>query len=215
MSYPLLLLYIATISLLIATPGPVVALVISDASRFGFRHAFRTVLGTNLASLLLIGSAALVISGLLSINDLWLGWISLLGCVFIAWIAARALLGELRSRAEAAEGAASSPEARRQFPALNGFMVGISNPKDIVFFIAFFPQFIGITQSPSVSLAVLTGVWILFDLLILVAYIAAMKGGFFQRRKRMISLLSASFLLLIALAGFAYSVKEISSLPGT
>ena len=43
MNYPLLLLYIATISLLIATPGPVVALVISDASRFGFRHAFRTV----------------------------------------------------------------------------------------------------------------------------------------------------------------------------
>jgi|SRR5690554_406310 len=210
MNYPLLLLYIATISLLIATPGPVVALVISDASRFGFRHAFRTVLGTNLASLLLIGSAALVITGLLSVNDLWLGWISLLGCVFIGWIALRALLGELRSSVEAAGEA--GPVARRQYPALNGFMVGISNPKDIVFFIAFFPQFIGITQAPGVSLAVLTGVWVLFDLLILVAYITAMKSGFFQRRRRLISLLSASFLLLIALVGFVYSLKEINML---
>lgn len=214
MNYPLLLIYVATISLLIATPGPVVALVISDASRFGFRHALRTVLGTNLASLLLISSAALVISGLLSINDLWLRWISLLGCVFVGWIAMRALLGELHAGVAAAKGTASSPAATRQYPGLNGFMVGISNPKDIVFFIAFFPQFIGITESPGVSLAVLTGVWILFDLLILVAYMTAIRSGFFQRRRRLISLLSSSFLLLIALVGFAYSAKDIVSLPG-
>lgn len=61
MNYPLLLLYIASISLLIATPGSVVALVISDASRFGFRHAFRTVLGTNLAGTRVPGCSALAL----------------------------------------------------------------------------------------------------------------------------------------------------------
>lgn len=210
MNYPLLLMYVASITLLIATPGPVVAVVISDASRFGFRHALRTVLGTNLASLLLIGSAALVISGLLSVNDLWLRWISLLGCIFIGWIAFKALRSEF-AVAGADTGSAAMPlVGRPQYPALNGFLVGISNPKDIVFFIAFFPQFIGITRTAAMSLAILTALWIVLDLLILVAYITAMKGGFFQRKKRMISILSAGFLLLIAVGGFCYSLLEIA-----
>lgn len=210
MNYPLLLMYLASITLLISTPGPVVALVISDASRFGFRHAFRTVLGTNLASLLLIGSAALVISGLLSINDLWLRWVSLLGCVFIGWIACTTLRSELAVTPAMANNAATPATARRQYPALNGFLVGISNPKDIVFFIAFFPQFIGITTSAGWSLTVLTALWIVLDLLILVAYIAVMKGGVFQRNRRIISILSAGFLLVIAVIGFCYSLLEIA-----
>ncbi|WP_193073625.1 LysE family translocator [Pseudomonas sp. FME51] len=210
MNYPLLLMYVASITLLIATPGPVVALVISDASRYGFAHAFRTVLGTNLASLLLIGSAALVISGLLSVNDLWLRWISLLGCVFIGWIAFKALRSEFAGTGAETNSAASRLVAKPQFPALNGFLVGVSNPKDIVFFIAFFPQFIGITRTAPLSLAILTAVWVILDLLILVAYIAAMKGGFFQRKKRMISILSAGFLLVIAAVGFCYSLLEIA-----
>lgn len=210
MNYPLLLMYLASITLLISTPGPVVALVISDASRFGFRHALRTVLGTNLASLLLIGSAALVISGLLSINDLWLRWISLLGCVFIGWIACATLRSELAVTPAMADNAPAAPVAKRHYPALNGFLVGISNPKDIVFFIAFFPQFIGITASAGLSLTILTVLWVVLDLLILVAYIAVMKGGIFQRRRRVISILSASFLLFIAIIGFSYSLLEIA-----
>lgn len=213
MNYPLLLMYVASITLLIATPGPVVALVISDASRYGFRHAFRTVLGTNLASLLLIGSAALVISGLLSINDLWLRWISLMGCIFIGWIACKALRSEFTVTADVP--ANGEVLVRRpNYPALNGFLVGISNPKDIVFFIAFFPQFIGITRTATLSLAILTGVWIMLDLLILVAYIAIMKGGLFQRKKRTISILSAGFLLVIAVVGFCYSLMEIARSTG-
>ncbi|EZQ19723.1 lysine transporter LysE [Halopseudomonas bauzanensis] len=210
MNYPLLLMYLATITLLISTPGPVVALVISDASRFGFRRALRTVLGTNLASLLLIGSAALVISGLLSINDLWLRWVSLLGCVFIGWVACATLRSEFAVTPPVADSVATPAASRRQYPMLNGFLVGISNPKDIVFFIAFFPQFIGITAGAGLSLTILTAFWIVFDLLILVAYIAVMKGGIFQRNRRIISILSAGFLLVIAVVGAGFSLLELA-----
>lgn len=212
MNYSLLLLYIATISLLIATPGPVVALVISDASRFGFRHALRTVVGTGLAALLLIGSASLVISGLLSVGDQWLRLIGMLGCLFIGWIAFGTLRHELGAGAAAAQDAAEPPPVKRRYPILNGFLVGISNPKDIVFFIAFFPQFIGITPAPGMSLAILTAVWILLDLLILTGYITIMKGGFFQRHTRTVILLSAGFLLAIALVGFGYGAMELAGL---
>ncbi|ENW28767.1 hypothetical protein F924_01184 [Acinetobacter lwoffii ATCC 9957 = CIP 70.31] len=48
-----------------------------------------------------------------------------------------------------------------------GFLVGISNPKDIIFFAAFFPQFIGITPDLDLSLIILTLSWILLDFLTL------------------------------------------------
>ena len=98
---------------------------------------------------------------------------------------------------------------RRLSPTWNGFLIGISNPKDILFFIAFFPQFIGITPVTGLSLVLLTILWIAADFLILLAYSAAMKGGLFQRHQRVITLLSSGFLLAIAVGGFVYSLREM------
>lgn len=68
MNFPLLSAYLATIALLIATPGPVVALVLSRAAKQGLRPAILTAFGTNAASLILIGTAALAISGLIAVD---------------------------------------------------------------------------------------------------------------------------------------------------
>ena len=91
MNYPLLLAYTLSIVLLIATPGPVVALVLNTAASAGRRQAFCTILGTNGASLLLIGLSSLVISGLLLVRDGWLAGLSLLGSLVLLWYAATAL----------------------------------------------------------------------------------------------------------------------------
>lgn len=48
-----------------------------------------------------------------------------------------------------------------------GFLVGISNPKDIIFFSSFFPQFIGVHSDINVSLAILVIAWIILDFLTL------------------------------------------------
>ena len=83
MNYPLLLAYTLSIVLLIATPGPVVALVLNTAASAGRRQAFCTILGTNGASLLLIGLSSLAISGLLLVRDGWLVGLSLLGSLVL------------------------------------------------------------------------------------------------------------------------------------
>ena len=204
MSFTVLLAYIIAIVLLIGTPGPIVALVINAASRHDFKYALITVLGTNLASLVLLASAALIISGVIALDAHNLQWISLVGCGFIGWMALSSLRADLTQQDEAKQAPQVPVKHRTAF--LNGFAMGIANPKDIIFFIAFFPQFITVTADFKLSLVVLTLVWIVADFVVLLSYALLVRGNLFQRHKRKISLLSSAFLLLIALSGTLYTL---------
>lgn len=199
MNIALTLTYIATVLFLIATPGPVVALVVNTASRSGRRQAIATALGSNAGSLVLIGVAVWLIIGSTAIAPGLLAVLSLLGCLYIAWMAL-AILGDTTPHA-----ASKNTEAdglRR------GFMVGVSNPKDIIFFLSFFPQFLQISASVKTSLALLSLLWIIIDLLVLGAWIAL--AGTLARRLggHLISRCSAITLLLIAVAGVIHNLHQ-------
>ena len=86
MNTPLLLAYLGTIILLIATPGPVVLLVVQTSGRSGSGAAIKTALGANAASLVLVAAAAAVLAGSLALSPHLLQWGGLLGCLFIAWL---------------------------------------------------------------------------------------------------------------------------------
>ncbi|MGP2772569.1 LysE family translocator [Serratia marcescens] len=199
MNLSLLAAYFAAILLLIATPGPVVAMVANTAARFGARRALLTALGSNGASLLLIGIAALIITGLFAVDMRMLQWVGLLGCLFIGRMAIVSLYEDLSARTPVAP-----PQKRSAI--LSGFLVGIANPKDIVFFVAFFPQFIAVTPSIGASLTLLTALWVLADFAILLVYITLLSGMALQHARRAISVLSASLLLGVAVIGAGYAL---------
>ena len=199
--------YALTVLLLIATPGPVVALIVNTAAASGSRKAMFTAVGTNWASLVLIGAAAWVILTSAAIDKAWLSCMSLLGCLFIGYIAVSTLRECLQAPAAPTE--AQAPKTGRG-GLWQGFMVGISNPKDIIFFIAFFPQFIQITESFGKSMVVLSLLWVVIDFAVLSLYIFAIGKIASQRSNRMISLASGVALLLIAVGGLAYNFKELA-----
>ena len=206
--YPLLIAYLGAIALLIATPGPVVMLVIGTAARRGFRQAAWIALGTNAASLVLIAFAALLISGAVLVSTRLLGALQGLGCFVVAAMAVRTLRNEwLNSRTHPAEAHSASAHGRRRLPGVaQGFLVGIANPKDILFFVAFFPQFIGITPRSETSLAILVALWITVDFAIMTAYAAAANHPA-VRRQRWVKTSSAALLLVLALAGFIATIR--------
>lgn len=109
---------------------------------------------------------------------------SLLGCLFIGYTAVGTLRDALQAPATEAPGELAKPE---RSGLLQGFMVGISNPKDIIFFIAFFPQFIQITESFGKSMVVLSLLWVAIDFAVLSLYIFAIGKIASQRSNRMIS----------------------------
>ncbi len=206
MNFTVLSAYLVAIVVLIGTPGPIVALVMNAASRHGFNFALITVLGSNAASLVLLATAALIVSGMLALDERSLQWISLIGCGFIGWLAVTGLRTELTQSNEVKLG---QPESVKQHSGFfNGFFLGISNPKDIIFFVAFFPQFIHVTANQKLSLGVLALLWMVADFIILLSYAWLMRGGFFQYHKKGISLLSSAFLLLIAVSGIAYTLHN-------
>lgn len=201
MNTALLLTYALTVLLLIATPGPVVALVINTTASAGRRQALLTALGTNAASLVLIALAAGVILTSAVIDPRWLAGLSLLGCLFIGYLAI-ASLPEALSDVPAA---AVAPTQRSGL--WQGFVVGLSNPKDILFFVAFFPQFIQVTSYINHSLVLLSLVWIAIDLTILGLYIFLTARLVSPRHRRLISLTSGALLLVIATVGLFYNLN--------
>jgi threonine/homoserine/homoserine lactone efflux protein len=201
--------YALTVLLLIATPGPVVALIVNTAAAAGSRKALFTAIGTNWASLVLIGAAAWVIMTSAAIDKTWLNGMSLLGCLFIGYVALGTLREALQAPAEAPETTPAPPATRGGL--LQGFMVGISNPKDIIFFISFFPQFIQVTESFGKSMVVLSLLWIVIDFAVLSLYIFAIGRIASQRSSRLISLASGVALLLIAVVGLAYNLKALAA----
>ncbi|QXH49399.1 LysE family translocator [Pseudomonas fakonensis] len=201
--------YALTVLLLIATPGPVVALIVNTAAASGSRKALFTAIGTNWASLVLIGAAAWVIMTSAAIDKAWLNGMSLVGCLFIGYIALGTLREALQAPVAPAAEQAAVPPGRGGL--LQGFMVGISNPKDIIFFISFFPQFIQITESFGKSMVVLSLLWIAIDFAVLSLYIFAIGRIASQRSSRIISLASGVALALIAAVGLAYNLRELAA----
>ncbi len=132
MNVVLLGTYIGVVLTLLATPGPVVALVCAAAARGSHARAFLTLAGTNLASLVLIALAGLTLAGVVTLSAWLLNLVGLAGSLFIAISAVQAL------RALRREKGTEMSQNGEQGGFVTGFMTAIANPKDILFFIAFF-----------------------------------------------------------------------------
>ncbi|AWM80189.1 LysE family translocator [Gammaproteobacteria bacterium ESL0073] len=209
MDFNLLIIYVITVLMLIATPGPVVFLVINTTIKSGPSTALRTVLGTNWASLVLIVIAVLIISTSLVISPKLFSLISLLGCLFIGYMAINTIKEALSLDKEYVF--KQEQLVVKNGGLLNGFLIGLSNPKDIIFFVSFFPQFIKVTDSFNKSIFLLTLLWILLDFLILGFYIVFIRRVSTPKVKNIIVLFSGFILLVIAMIGFLYSFFELIS----
>ena len=203
MNMTLLVAYVLSILTLLVTPGPVIALVTRAAARDGYGSAVRTMIGTNLASLTLIACAALMLTGIVALNPHWLAGLGMAGALYIGWIALDSLLPRRPQQAVADK----APAARSGLIA--GYLTGVANPKDILFFVSFFPQFIAVTPAIGTSLTLLTLVWTLLDLTVLSLYIFAVTRWLSGRWMAKMETFSALFLLAVALFSIVYNARTL------
>src|SRR5262249_47622975 len=136
MSLSLYLAYVAACVVIVVVPGPTVTLTISNALTHGTRAALINVAGSQAG---LAGMLALVLVGLTSLvknQGVWFDWLRLAGAAYLVWLGWKLLRakGSLGGRADA-------PRPRGGF-FLQGFLVLMSNPKALLLFGAFIPQFV-------------------------------------------------------------------------
>jgi len=197
----LLMLYILAVIVMIAVPGPVAVMVVSAGVSGGARRALLTVAGTNLASLVLIALAALLVKGLLTVDAALFAAIKLGGALYVGYLG----WGMLRACADSTfDGAAIGAGGFG-----SGFAVALSNPKDIVFFASFFPQFIGITPDADSSLIVLTVLWIALDFLTLMLMFQLISRMLRPGAQQMLLRGAGAVLVAVAVAGTWAAASEL------
>lgn len=134
-------LYLGAVVLISATPGPNVLYVTTRSIRFGFGSAMIGMGGCLLAlAAILTASAAGVSAFMLAVPTAFEA-LKYAGAAYLIWLGIQAWRAPVADLAPAPE-PSRRETASRWSHFRGGFLVGISNPKLLVFAAAFFPQFI-------------------------------------------------------------------------
>ena len=128
----------ALVTAVIAIPGPSVLFTISRALTVGRRSALLTVVGNELGLCVQVVAVAFGVGAVVERSAEVLTAVKLAGAVYLAYLGVQAIRHR-RSMAEAL--AARIPPVRPLQAIRDGFVVGASNPKTIVFFVVVLPQF--------------------------------------------------------------------------
>jgi homoserine/homoserine lactone efflux protein len=151
MSPEVYLAYVIACALAAVVPGPTVTLIVANSLTHGTRAGLLNVAGTQLALALMIGVLVVGLASIIETMGWWFDWLRLAGATYLVWLGWRLL----RSSGDlAAPGRVPAP--RGGF-FLQGFLVMLSNPKVLLFFGAFIPQFVD-PRGDHVSQVALLGV---------------------------------------------------------
>lgn len=193
--------YVLAVITLLIIPGPVMALVTGTAARYGYLRAFMTIAGTHLASLILIALATLMLTGVVSLSPFLLNSLGIIGALYIGFTAIQGLR-HFNTSPQATTPKASAGGFSQ------GFMTGIANPKDILFFLTFFPQFLTVTSNFHTSMALLCLIWVMLDFLMLSLYALVVSQWLTEMFRVRLAWLTLVMLVIISLCSALYNAFE-------
>ncbi|MDI1452472.1 leucine efflux protein LeuE [Streptomyces sp. ATE26] len=137
--------YLAGLVLIVLLPGPNSLYVLSVAARRGVRSGYTAAAGVWCGDTVLMTLSAAGVASLLQANAVLFDIVKYAGAGYLTWLA----IGMMRSawqmwrtrREQAAEDAAPAVAAEER-PFRRALVVSLFNPKAILFFVAFFVQFV-------------------------------------------------------------------------
>jgi len=182
-------------AVLVAIPGPTVLLVVSFALGQGKRSALATVPGVALGDLIAMVVSMAGAGAVLATSAAAFTLLKLAGAMYLIWLG----IGLWRAAPQALN--AKPATGRRLFR--DSFAVTVLNPKGIVFFIAFVPQFIDTTAPLLGQTAILIATFVVIGSLN--ALLWALAAGTMRdklasiRAQRNIARVGGSFLILAGL----------------
>lgn len=187
---------------LIVIPGPSVLFVIGRSLALGRLGGLLSVVGNALGMVPLVTAVALGVGAIVAQSVVLFTIIKIAGALYLVYLGVQAI----RHRADAAAAVNGEVAARSHWRQLGeGFIVGVTNPKTIAFFVAVLPQFVDFAAGAiAVQLFELGVVFILLALLcdsVWALAASAARNWFARSPKRASHLAATGGVMMIGLGG--------------
>ena len=179
------LLYLAAVAVLVLTPGPTMLMSITNAITQGTARALISAAGSVTAVLGVMLLSSMGLGALLAASETAFTVLKIVGAAYLIYLGVTTFRSADRAVfAPSNVGTAQTKTPRALF--LQGWMVGASNPKALLFFSAFFPQFIDPATSwaPQFGILATTFVAIEFAVLSLCCVFAARLAPWLRQAGR-------------------------------
>jgi homoserine/homoserine lactone efflux protein len=192
MPLDLYIAYVLACAVITLIPGPTVTVIVANSLAHGARAGLLNVAGTQLGLALMMAILVVGLSSVIAAMGWLFDWLRLAGAAYLVWLGWKLVRSP---DALAKPGVAAAP--RGGF-FLQGFLVLIANPKALLWFGAFIPQFVD-PKGNYVAQIILLGVTAMAVALVsdgAYAVLIGRAGTFLSRKRiRLVSRLSGSFLI--------------------
>ncbi|GGH40114.1 LysE family transporter [Microbacterium album] len=175
MSFSLWLTLVGAGIVISLTPGAGAVNTMANSIASGWRRSLWGILGQQLALLVHIVIVAAGVGVLVASSPLLFDVIRYLGAAYLIFLGVRQFLAR---PVVGADGVTVPPRPERALPMLRrGLLVNLTNPKAIVFFVAFVPQFVRPDQPLLTQYAVLAATVVVIDVTVMWFFFATAARG--------------------------------------
>jgi len=200
MNLHLFLAYCLAVAILVLMPGPIVTLIVANSLSHGSRSGLATVAGASIGNAILLGATAVGLVAFFALLSEIFEVVRWAGAGYLIWLGVKAW------RAHGGQELAIVPSAKRSSRSafLQGFLVAITNPKAIVFYVAFLPQFVDshLPAGPQLLVMIVTMIIMALFSDSVYALLAGRARGWFTTpgRRRLQSRITGTLLIGIGCA---------------
>ncbi len=160
--------YLVATIILSVSPGPGVFSSLAAGLNHGFRRGMWNAVGMQGANLVLMVLVSVGLGALLLASETLFTGVKWAGVAYLVWLGLatwRAEPHRFDERTDAPQGR----DSREVF--LKGFLVNLTNPKGIIFYVAVLPQFIDVARPQFAQYAILGLTTLVVDMVVMAGYI--------------------------------------------
>lgn len=196
-----LLAFVLASAVVLVIPGPTIVMVVSQSIAHGRRVALASVIGVGLGDLLAASLSLAGVGALLAASASGFAVVKTLGAAYLLYIAIKMW----RAPPPVLDAANEAGENRSRAAILrDSFLVTVLNPKSLIFFTAFVPQFISAEHAFLPQAALLVAVFVALGILNAALYmVLADRARDAIRKPRVLRRMTRFGAGILAVAGLA------------
>ena len=192
MTLEIYLAYVLACIVITIVPGPTVTVIIANSLTHGTRAGLLNVAGTQIGLGLMMATLVVGLSTIIATMGWWFDWLRLAGAAYLIWLGWKLL------RSKVSFENIQPPRPPKGGFVLQGLLVILSNPKGLLWFGAFIPQFID-PKGNYVTQIIVLGVTAMAVALVSDGAYAVLVGragsALSRRRVQLVNRVGGSFLI--------------------